>query len=67
MLGGIQGGAGEPPGFVIGGKPFHEELELVLLRITEGAQQILNQLEHRDNVTLFRFREFRDQQDHGGE
>ena len=65
LFGGVQGGASEPPGFVIGRKPFHKELELVLTTNSGGAEQVLNQLEHGDDVPLLRLGEFRNQQNGG--
>ena len=50
LLGGGEGGAGEPLGLVFLRQAVHEELELILVGQNAGGQQLLHQLEHGYDV-----------------
>ena len=75
MLGGGEGGAGEPLGLVFLRQAIHEKLELILPWQDAGGQELLHQLEHGHDVPplpqlpvdpLGR-QVLRQQQGHGGE
>jgi len=53
LLGGVQGGSGEPFGFVIVGEHLHELLELILAFLSRWSQQLLDDLEHGYDVPFF--------------
>jgi hypothetical protein len=67
LLGGIERGAGEPSRLVFRGHFFYEELELIFPLDRGGRQQVLDDLEHADDVTFLGGAEFCDQEDCGCE
>ena len=54
LVGGVQRRAGEPAGFVGFGQSIHEVLETVFALGLAGAQKVLHQLEHADDMPLLR-------------
>ena len=57
----VQSGPGKPFGFVVIRQKLHELLKLIFSFFLRGSQQLLDDLEHGDDVTLLRFAELSDQ------